>query len=83
MTAFSRDQASKVYVQHRIVEAPHSHRVWDALQQHAVFVCGDGQQMAVDVRGALESVARDVGGLSPAEAASLVRSATHWDVWVV
>ena len=43
--AFSRDQAHKVYVQHRLRE--HARDVWACLEEGAeFFVCGDKERMA-------------------------------------
>jgi sulfite reductase (NADPH) flavoprotein alpha-component len=50
--AFSRDQADKLYVQHRMRE--NSKELWAWLQDGAhVYVCGDAQRMAKDVDTAL------------------------------
>jgi len=63
-TAFSRDQADKIYVQHRMLEeAP---TLWAWLQEGAHFyVCGDAQRMAKDVEAALLRVIETAGGRSP------------------
>jgi sulfite reductase (NADPH) flavoprotein alpha-component len=67
-TAFSRDQAQKIYVQHRLKEQ--AKELWTWLQGGAYFyVCGDAHRMAKDVHQALIDIAREQGGLS-AEAAS-------------
>jgi sulfite reductase (NADPH) flavoprotein alpha-component len=51
-TAFSRDQAEKVYVQHRMRES--ADELWAWLQEGAhLYVCGDAQRMARDVDMAL------------------------------
>jgi sulfite reductase (NADPH) flavoprotein alpha-component len=51
-TAFSRDQAKKVYVQDRIQE--HAAEVYAWLERGAYFyVCGDATRMAKDVELAL------------------------------
>lgn len=53
--AFSRDQADKVYVQHRLLERATEVRRW--LDRGAnVYVCGDAERMAVDVHDALRTV---------------------------
>jgi sulfite reductase (NADPH) flavoprotein alpha-component len=60
-TAFSRDQADKVYVQHRIVE--HGAELYRWLQEGAhLYVCGDAERMAPDVDAALRQVIADHGG---------------------
>ena len=61
--AFSRDQAEKIYVQHRLLAAGHD--VWDWLQNGANFyVCGDATRMAPDVNAALLQIGRQHGNLS-------------------
>ncbi len=60
--AFSRDQASKIYVQQRIRER--AAELWAWLQGGAaVYVCGDAKHMAPDVETALLEVARTQGRL--------------------
>lgn len=59
--AFSRDQADKVYVQHRIAE--HGADIYDWIEHGAhVYVCGDATHMARDVHAALVEVAVRHGG---------------------
>lgn len=68
-TAFSRDQAYKVYVQQRLLENAKDVYAW--LQEGAHFyVCGDEARMAKDVDLALHQIVEKEGGLSP-EAAAL------------
>ncbi|WP_087019034.1 assimilatory sulfite reductase (NADPH) flavoprotein subunit [Thaumasiovibrio subtropicus] len=65
--AFSRDQAEKVYVQHRILEQ--AEQVWNWLQDGAyVYVCGDATRMAKDVHDALVTVIEQQGGKSREDA---------------
>ncbi|MBK8942392.1 MAG: flavodoxin domain-containing protein [Polyangiaceae bacterium] len=53
--AFSRDQADKVYVQHRLAE--HAEEVAAWIRGGAtVYVCGDAKRMAPDVHAALASL---------------------------
>ena len=60
--AFSRDQADKVYVQHRMVE--HGKALFDWLERGAHFyVCGDATRMARDVDEALHQVIAEQGGM--------------------
>lgn len=67
--AFSRDQAHKVYVQHRIKEQGGD--VWQWLQDGAhLYICGDAERMAKDVHQALIEVAMEFGGLSADDAAA-------------
>ncbi len=69
--AFSRDQAQKVYVQHRMREQ--ARELWAWLQGGAYFyVCGDAKRMARDVHEELVTIAREQGGLSPEAAAEYV-----------
>jgi sulfite reductase alpha subunit-like flavoprotein len=66
-TAFSRDQAEKVYVQHRILEAGPD--LWSWLNEGAhVYVCGDAKRMASDVDKALREIAARHGGMDEAGA---------------
>ncbi len=66
-TAFSRDQAQKIYVQTRMMEE--SAELWKWLQSGAYFyVCGDAKRMARDVHQALIDIAQKEGGLSKEEA---------------
>jgi sulfite reductase (NADPH) flavoprotein alpha-component len=62
-TAFSRDNAKKLYVQDRIMEnAP---QFWSWLQDGAsVYVCGDATRMAKDVHGALCRLVKEQGAMS-------------------
>ncbi|HVS52229.1 MAG TPA: sulfite reductase subunit alpha [Opitutaceae bacterium] len=71
-TAFSRDQATKVYVQDRMRE--HAAELWRWLDGGAHFyVCGDAKRMAKDVDVALHEVIAEQGGLTPEKAADYVR----------
>jgi sulfite reductase (NADPH) flavoprotein alpha-component len=72
-TAFSRDQAEKVYVQHRMLEnAP---ELWRWLDEGGYFyVCGDASRMAKDVDDALHRVIEQAGGKSKEEAAEYVEA---------
>jgi sulfite reductase (NADPH) flavoprotein alpha-component len=66
--AFSRDQAGKIYVQHRMRE--HGCELYGWLQEGAhVYVCGDAQRMAADVQNALLQILQEHGGHSAARAA--------------
>lgn len=65
--AFSRDQADKIYVQHRMQEA--AAELWQWLEQGAHFyVCGDAKRMAKDVEDTLLRIAMEQGGMSNGEA---------------
>ena len=66
-TAWSRDQAEKIYVQHKMLENSAELYAW--LEQGAIFyVCGDASRMAVDVDKALHTIIEKEGGKTPEEA---------------
>ena len=70
-TAFSRDQAHKIYVQDRMRE--NGAELWKWLQQGAYFyVCGDAKRMAKDVHQTLIDIAREHGNLTPEAADTYV-----------
>ncbi len=61
--AFSRDQADRVYVQHKMLD--YGADVWRWLDEGAHFyVCGDATRMAKDVDAALTSIIETHGGMS-------------------
>ncbi|MGL5360830.1 MAG: sulfite reductase [NADPH] flavoprotein alpha-component, partial [Shewanella sp.] len=61
--AFSRDQADKIYVQHRIKEQGRT--LWQWLQKGAhIYICGDAERMAKDVHQALLAIAMEWGEMS-------------------
>jgi len=63
-TAFSRDQAYKIYVQDRIRE--HAAELWRWLDEGAYFyVCGDSKRMAPDVEAAMLKAIADHSGKGP------------------
>lgn len=69
--AFSRDQAEKIYVQHRLKEQ--AAEVYEWIQQGAViYVCGDEKSMAHDVDRALKEIVAEQGGKSIEEATAFV-----------
>ena len=72
-TAWSRDQAEKIYVQNRMLE--NSAEFYSYLEQGAIFyVCGDASRMAVDVDKALHQIIEKEGGKTPEEAAAYVQA---------
>lgn len=72
-TAFSRDQAHKVYVQHRLAER--AREVWEWLEEGAeFFVCGDKERMAEDVHQALLQLIEKEGGKTSAQAGEYVEA---------
>lgn len=69
--AFSRDQETKCYVQHRMLE--HGAELWRWIAEGAyVYVCGDAQHMAPDVHAALSRIVAEHGALTDEEAAEYV-----------
>ncbi|MDF2180328.1 assimilatory sulfite reductase (NADPH) flavoprotein subunit [Aliiglaciecola sp. CAU 1673] len=69
--AFSRDQAHKIYVQHRLAEQ--GEEVFEWLQQGAHFyVCGDANHMAKDVHDALLKLVAEHGKMDSAQAEEYV-----------
>lgn len=72
-TAFSRDQAHKIYVQHRIMEE--GAEFWKWLEEGAIFyVCGDKTRMAADVDAALHQIIEKFGGKTDEEAKAYVEA---------
>jgi sulfite reductase (NADPH) flavoprotein alpha-component len=75
-TAFSRDQAEKIYVQHRMLE--NGAQLWAWLQDGARFyVCGDASRMAKDVDAALRRVVEDHGAMTAEDADAYVTAMTR------
>ena len=69
--AFSRDQADKIYVQHRMVE--NGKDLFGYLEQGGHFyVCGDATRMAKDVDAALHQIIETQGGMTPEAATDYV-----------
>ena len=61
LTAFSRADGPKTYVQHQV--AAQKDRVWSLIEQGAiVYVCGDGSKMEPDVKAALVAIYREKSG---------------------
>ncbi|KAM5298753.1 NADPH-dependent diflavin oxidoreductase 1 isoform 3-T3 [Ctenodactylus gundi] len=68
VTAFSREQGQKVYVQHRLREL--GLRVWELLDSHGAYfyVAGSAKDMPASVTEALMSILQEHGGLSHRDA---------------
>ena len=85
--AFSRDAASKVYVQHQMQQqaADVAKLLSDSEGGH-VYVCGDAKRMAKDVHAALLEMPQTHSGLSSSEAEIRIKDLTdrsryQRDVW--
>lgn len=70
--AWSRDQAHKVYVQHKLLE--NAAEIWKWLESEGAqfFVCGDARRMAKDVDAALRKIVQERGGKSVDDANAYV-----------
>ena len=66
--AWSRDQAHKVYVQHRLLENGPEIWKWIDGEGAQFFVCGDARRMAKDVDAALRKIVQEQGGKSVEQA---------------
>lgn len=62
--AWSRDQADKSYVQHKMLE--NGAEIWKWMDSEGAhfFVCGDARRMAKDVDAALRKIIQEKGGKS-------------------
>ncbi len=68
--AFSRDQAEKVYVQHRLLERAET--LWALIGSGAhLYICGSQNRLAVAVKEAMLTVFQQQGGLSAEDAEQL------------
>jgi sulfite reductase (NADPH) flavoprotein alpha-component len=72
-TAFSRDQAYKIYVQHRLIEQAKALYAWLENGAH-FYVCGDAAHMAKDVDVALHQIIEKEGAKKPEQAAEYVET---------
>ena len=85
ITAFSREGAEKVYVQHRLKE--NAELVCNLLEQKAIFyVCGDAVNMAREVKLILGQILAQQNGMAVEKGENLVkqlRSSCRYqeDVW--
>uniref|UniRef100_A0A1D1XMN8 NADPH--cytochrome P450 reductase n=1 Tax=Anthurium amnicola TaxID=1678845 RepID=A0A1D1XMN8_9ARAE len=73
ITAFSREQANKVYVQHKLVESDSYlwHLIYDL--SGYFYVCGDAKSMARDVNNTLIQIAQSRGGMDETSATNYVK----------
>jgi sulfite reductase (NADPH) flavoprotein alpha-component len=66
--AWSRDQAGKIYVQHRMSDNAAEIWKWIDAEGAHFFVCGDAKRMAKDVDATLRKIVQERGGKSVEEA---------------
>jgi sulfite reductase (NADPH) flavoprotein alpha-component len=66
--AWSRDQAQKVYVQHKMTENAAEIWKWIDADGAYFFVCGDARRMAKDVDATLRKIVQEQGGKNVEEA---------------
>jgi sulfite reductase (NADPH) flavoprotein alpha-component len=72
-TAFSRDQAHKIYVQDRMMGS--AAELWKWLEEGAYFyVCGDARRMAKDVDATLRQIVQQQSGRNGEEANEYVEN---------
>lgn len=71
--AFSRDQAKKVYVTHKLNE--NADEIWRVLGESNghIYVCGDARSMAKDVHNIILKVVQEKGKMSEQEAIAYVK----------
>ncbi len=63
ITAFSRDQEDKIYVQHRMLE--HAPEIWHMVHNQGayIYLSGNAKRMPIDVADALIEIFSKAGGL--------------------
>ena len=66
--AWSRDQAQKIYVQHKMTENAAEIWKWIEAEGAHFFVCGDARRMAKDVDATLRKIVQEQGGRSVEQA---------------
>jgi sulfite reductase (NADPH) flavoprotein alpha-component len=72
--AWSRDQAHKIYVQHKMLENAAEIWKWIDAEGAQFFVCGDARRMAKDVDAALHKIVQEQGGKSVEQANEYVEN---------
>ncbi|KNC84683.1 hypothetical protein SARC_03117 [Sphaeroforma arctica JP610] len=72
VTAFSRDQPDKVYVQHEMINRGKD--IWDLIHngKAVVYVCGNSKRMPDDVKKALRTIAQTHAPMTEDEASSYI-----------
>ncbi|KAH8240761.1 hypothetical protein KR026_004955 [Drosophila bipectinata] len=71
--AFSRDQATKIYVQHLLEQD--ADLIWNVIGENKghFYICGDAKNMAVDVRNILVKILSTKGNMSEADAVQYIK----------
>lgn len=72
--AWSRDQAHKIYVQHKLLENAAEIWKWIDAEGAQFFVCGDARRMAKDVDAALHKIVQEQGGRTVEQANEYVEN---------
>uniref|UniRef100_A0A8C3ALA1 NADPH-dependent diflavin oxidoreductase 1 n=1 Tax=Cyclopterus lumpus TaxID=8103 RepID=A0A8C3ALA1_CYCLU len=72
ITAFSRDQEEKVYVQDRVRE--NAELLWDLIANRSacIYIAGNAKQMPTSVCNALKELFQQEGGMSSADASQML-----------
>jgi sulfite reductase (NADPH) flavoprotein alpha-component len=72
-TAFSRDQAEKVYIQHQLLKHRKELFRWIDKENAVVYICGNKRTMGQAVKSSLEQIILNEGGYSPEEALKYIQ----------